>query len=424
MAQEGNGDTGAGNTPNMNGAGAPPPPPLPNEPPLALWKRLAIGGIGGLLPLVATLFVKDVETLNGYWDTFVNGVNTGAPLMTGGYILRGTFLFLAGAFVVWFQNTGNDPKKILQFGMAAPGLLASMVLAYSAQNALVKPDDAPEQGARSSVVGEANASDGELDEQSAQTLFSDRTALAKVLSGFLGQPTSLFDLPVQKKQTVYAVVNVLEGQKIEPDYDFYIDYRTDVEYGLTYATLNSGTLATLVKSYLDRAAPSSAAAKYLRENVDKIDQKNQTLIGNAAFKTALTDAAKEPAMKSAQISAFRKGFWKRAVRIADDEKVRSPLGLLIVYDSVFVGDWSRVVANTEQKLDKDIDKLPESTWVPALLESRDYYIDQRNLPDGVKKRQHARIAELRALVDTGNWDLNLPVKVAQTEITPDTLKDW
>ena len=86
-------------------------------------KKVFIGGLGALTPIIINLLVIDLTVL------FVNLT----VLAVFGYLLRVTVLFYLGGLVAYLHKDEKSPLKIFEFGIIAPALLTALINANNVE---------------------------------------------------------------------------------------------------------------------------------------------------------------------------------------------------------------------------------------------------------------------------------------------------
>lgn len=84
---------------------------------LTLQRRLVIGGVGALTPVLLSLAVVDLRTTLQSADT----------IAIVGYLARVVALFCIGALTAWLHKQELDERKLFQLGMVGPALLTTML---------------------------------------------------------------------------------------------------------------------------------------------------------------------------------------------------------------------------------------------------------------------------------------------------------
>ncbi|WP_271024705.1 hypothetical protein [Rhizobium sp. RCAM05973] len=101
--------------------------------PLPRYVRFAIGGAGGLLPVLALLVSADIDAIQKVYDNHL--WTTGLCI---GWGIRTIALFVLGGLMALLNSDIIKPFALVQIGIAAPALVAS----YASGNALMDARDA------------------------------------------------------------------------------------------------------------------------------------------------------------------------------------------------------------------------------------------------------------------------------------------
>ena len=96
-------------------------------------QKFVIGGIGGLAPVLATLYFVDIGVVAGYIQNLDTDPEAGVKL--AGYIARFLFLFLLGGFWAYLHQSEQNLLKVFQLGIVAPAMIAGMVNAANVDEA-------------------------------------------------------------------------------------------------------------------------------------------------------------------------------------------------------------------------------------------------------------------------------------------------
>ena len=87
-------------------------------------QRLIVGGIGGAVPIIATLVAGEYKNFEDATDAYPYYMGLG---------LRTIIFFAAGAFFVWLHQAVRTRYAVFQLGIAAPALIIAMVEAKPAE---------------------------------------------------------------------------------------------------------------------------------------------------------------------------------------------------------------------------------------------------------------------------------------------------
>jgi len=107
--------------------------------PLPCRSRVCMGAMGGLLPIVVTLAVTDVVTIQQVINSGFAG--SGSVASFAGWAVKVLMLMTIGGLVAYFYESETSRLKLLQIGIAAPAILTSMV---NGANVAAKPVDVGE----------------------------------------------------------------------------------------------------------------------------------------------------------------------------------------------------------------------------------------------------------------------------------------
>lgn len=94
-------------------------------------RRIVIGGLGALTPVILNLLFID-------YNTVFSSVTPGACL---GYAVRVLVLFYIGGFVAYLHKDENRPLRIFEFGIIAPALIMGFMNANNVTRGFPKSDD-------------------------------------------------------------------------------------------------------------------------------------------------------------------------------------------------------------------------------------------------------------------------------------------
>jgi hypothetical protein len=113
-----------------------------------LRKRMQIGCVGALTPILINVLVVDLQTT-------LSNVTTISVLA---YLVRVVGLCAAACIVVYLNSDEARPIKLFQLGIMAPALLTGMINGLAAANNQAPPSSAPVHGTMTpSFIGSAYA---------------------------------------------------------------------------------------------------------------------------------------------------------------------------------------------------------------------------------------------------------------------------
>jgi chitosanase len=223
-------------------------------------------------------------------------------------------------------------------------------------------------------------------------------------------------------QVIGQMVSVFENSTPEIQYA----YVEDLDDGRGYTAGRAGfctacgDLLTVVKTYTAQV-PDNPLARYLPTLTKLAASSDDSTEGLSGFENAWRAAAEDPVFRQVQDQVTDTLYYAPARKIAQDNGVRSALGLAILVDTA-----------VEQGTDTDPDGLPamvtktnaavsgtpadgvdETTWLRGFLAVRRATLEHPSSSDttNVWKESVGRVDALAALLDAGNLDLETPFTI-------------
>ena len=224
--------------------------------------------------------------------------------------------------------------------------------------------------------------------------------------------------PTQKK-TAQAIVNIFETGSVLGDYGSVTIIAGDtghLTFGRSQTTLSTGNLGRLVQRYCDNAGARFRTRLAL--HLDRLVAKDEALDRDIQFHNLLRATADDPVMRETQDVFFDQVYWAKAEREAQKQRVKTPLGVAVVYDSTVHGSWSLIRDRTTGE-SGDIDAIGERAWISAYVAARLQWLATHKRPD-LRKTVYRMQALLR-LIEQGFWGLELPLVVRGLEISAASL---
>jgi chitosanase len=213
-------------------------------------------------------------------------------------------------------------------------------------------------------------------------------------------------LTEMQKKAAQAIVNIFETSKIMGDYSKVTLLHGDtghLTYGRSQATLASGNLYLLIKSYCESAG--AEFAEDLTPYMGRLEDRDVNLDQDMTFRRLLRDAGRDPVMQEVQDRFFDSVYWNPAVNAAQSIGVSLALGIGVVYDSRVHGSWQRMKDRTEERFGKTPD-IGEKDWIQRYIEvRRDWLAHHSNT---LLHKTVYRMDAFRGLIEDGNWELSLP----------------
>ncbi|MGB5949728.1 MAG: peptidoglycan-binding protein [Parvibaculum sp.] len=212
-----------------------------------------------------------------------------------------------------------------------------------------------------------------------------------------------------QKQAAQAIINIFETGRAQGDHARLTLAPGDpghLTYGRSQATLSSGNLYLLIKSYCEMA--EAACGRALKPYLPRLAAIDLTLDRDRAFHALLRQAGGDPAMRAAQDAFFDRAFWEPAARSASALGLVTALGTAIVYDGFIHGSWSAVRDRTTARHGAPA-ALGERKWVEAYVSERRNWLGGHS--NALLQRTVYRMDAFGGLIAAGNWPLDLPFTV-------------
>lgn len=220
--------------------------------------------------------------------------------------------------------------------------------------------------------------------------------------------------PEKWRDTIFAITSVFESGSPTGKPSAYQTYDAGIiSYGKHQATLQSGTLYRVLDAYFGLS--SSATSQALKKEYSaRVAQKDVTLRKDGRIKQLLLDAAKEPAMNTAQDNIFDQDFYQPAILLARQNGIQTPLGLAVLYDTNIQGGMYQLIPQTNEKVGKIGAGVNEPTWIATFLDLREARLNSladraqasgNNVNAQALRTSTYRVTELRSLLMADNLAL-------------------
>ena len=222
-----------------------------------------------------------------------------------------------------------------------------------------------------------------------------------------------------QKSAAQAIVNIFETGSIRGNYGDVTLLPGDsgqLTYGRSQTTLASGNLFLLIEDYCGRS--DGALSKDFQPYLSKLQACDVSLNNDTAFRGLLKDAGNDPVMQDVQDAFFDRVYWDPAMRSADALGAQSALGAAIVYDSTVHGSWAHVRDLTRKQFG-ELKQIGEIQWMSDYVETRRQWL--ATYPNPLLHKTVYRMDAFRAIINSGNWKLGLPLVVRGHTITADSL---
>jgi len=222
-----------------------------------------------------------------------------------------------------------------------------------------------------------------------------------------------------QKSAAQAIVNIFETGSIRGNYGDVTLLPGDsgqLTYGRSQTTLASGNLFLLIEDYCGRS--DGALSNDFQPYLSKLQACDVSLNNDTAFRGLLKDAGNDPVMQDVQDAFFDRVYWDPAMRSADALGAQSALGAAIVYDSTVHGSWAHVRDLTRKQFG-ELKQIGEIQWMSDYVETRRQWL--ATYPNPLLHKTVYRMDAFRAIINSGNWKLGLPLVVRGHTITADSL---
>ena len=213
-------------------------------------------------------------------------------------------------------------------------------------------------------------------------------------------------LTATQKKTAEALVNIFETGEVLGDYSQVTLIAGDtghLTFGRSQTTLGSGNLNELMQRYCANSGArfGSRLASYLPRFVARDLKLDKELKLHNLFRASADDNV----MRDTQDTFFDETYWQPAAQTAERLKIRSPLGVALVYDSFVHGSWKLMSNRTTQKVG-DVSSASEQKWIVAYATRRAWLAE--NTRADLRATVY-RMDTFQRLIDQGYWGLELPL---------------
>ena len=226
---------------------------------------------------------------------------------------------------------------------------------------------------------------------------------------------------VLQKKTAQAIVNIFETGSVHGDYGQVTVQRNDaghLTYGRSQATLASGNLHLLVKSYCE--APGALFAGDLDTYLDKLAARDLALDNDAILRNILHDAGGDPVMHDVQNQFFDRVYWNPAAQSSANLNFTEALSAAVVYDSCIHGSWHKVRDMTTAQLGAP-SVVGERPWIENYVRTRKNWLGSS--PNPLLQRTVYRMESFEQMIASALWGLTLPMRVRGVTIDLDALEE-
>lgn len=226
-------------------------------------------------------------------------------------------------------------------------------------------------------------------------------------------------LSATQKRAAEAIVNIFETGAVLGMYGQVTVIEHDsghLTFGRSQTTLSTGNLARLIGAYCDNHGARFGAR--LKTFLPAMSDRDTALDNDKQLHNLLRATADDPVMRDIQDAFFDRTYWQPAAEEAAAMKIRTPLGIATVYDSVVHGSWGRLRDTTNAE-NGTIAQLGEKAWIEKYIATRRNWLAKHARPD--LRATVYRMDALQALADHDHWSLGLPMLVRDQEISEASL---
>lgn len=225
-------------------------------------------------------------------------------------------------------------------------------------------------------------------------------------------------ITAQQKHTIEQIISIFEtGRLTSPSAYATCTILKDgagISYGKHQSTDRSDSLDQIVFRYID------AHGQYANQMLPYVDllktdatasvDPNHIPANVAAFMAILKQAGADPIMQQAQDAVFDVGYWDPAVSQGTSMGLVLPLSYAILYDTA-IHSGPGGIANIRKQFAESPPARggDEKKWALAYIHARRAWLASSSNP--LVQKTVYRMDALKAIADTGNWDLNLPLTV-------------
>ncbi|MET0209938.1 MAG: peptidoglycan-binding protein [Burkholderiaceae bacterium] len=218
--------------------------------------------------------------------------------------------------------------------------------------------------------------------------------------------------------TIQGIVNLFETGSVLGDYGGVTVIKGDtghLTFGRSQTTLGSGNLALMLQQYC--ANPGARFATRLLPYLSRFAARDLSLDDDQKLHNVLRATADDPVMRETQDQFFDRNYWMPARRAATLLRLRTPLGVAVVYDSHVHGSFALIRDRTKKQIGLP-SEAGEQRWISEYVRLRREWLSagRADLQPTVY-----RMDCFQRLIDNGQWALTLPLVVRREEISIATL---
>ncbi len=222
-----------------------------------------------------------------------------------------------------------------------------------------------------------------------------------------------------QKKSAQAVVNIFETGAALGEYGKVTVLPGDtghLTYGRAQTTLASGNLFLLIKRYVNAAG--AAFKHHLEPYLQRLQDQDVALDFDATLRSLLEAAGNDPVMRDEQDRFFDDAYWIPATRAAEALGLEDPLSIAAIYDSHIHGSWRFIKDRTISEHGNPASQNGRSWIKHYVQERRGWLASHRNR---LLQKTVYRMDTFLALMEAGNWELELPFTARGVRVDAETL---
>lgn len=223
-----------------------------------------------------------------------------------------------------------------------------------------------------------------------------------------------------QKRIAKAIIGVFETGRLPHPKSYgqvtYIEKDTgELSYGSHQATLASGSLFLLIKSYVEAG---SIYSKLFEKYLPALEAQDSKLNHDRVLHDALKLAGTDPIMQKCQEDFFDRVYWLPAETHCAKMGMTSALAHTIVFDSLVQGRFSALRKEVDIEYGP-VSKVGEQLWCFNYLKHREAWLKAKS---AVLARTTYRMEELRKQAKANNWDFDMGAIIRGIRIDGFTLE--
>ena len=223
---------------------------------MSTYKKIFIGGLGALTPIIMNLLVIDLEVL------FLNLT----LFAVFGYIIRVIILFYLGGMTAFLHKDEDSPVKIFELGIVAPALITALINAGQIDIPKVA---LPETTAKISTIQFVTSAYAQTPQEKDTTKIEMKTfsmpketTWQQIKRGFLGwRSKNTYFVIVgthENKEDAQTQIDQIKEKTKDFEFDIYFPYMAEKKYAVVIGD-------NLTKSEAEKRKEKASHTGYFKE---------------------------------------------------------------------------------------------------------------------------------------------------------------